>query len=768
MPLTYSGPVADQADQVTRGHPELGPEGGSTLRAEMRDRLITLRDMDRPLRLATGLAFAVLVGAGLLVALRSIGGPSVYLGAGTSEATPILVGSLVLLAFGMGYLLTGAVLATWWVAVPLLVVVTGAAGYEVGAFGSLLAGHGVGDLLPTWARWTTRLIVVGLWVVAGYVFVRDRAHTDRRTRVVVLLLNSTLVGAYLLVIFFSVPERGGLSLGGATATQVMVDLAILVNPLLQVAAVDYGEWGQLLGQRTGRVAARYRAAIATAIALAAGAGLVVWGILKAPSIGLRYLGYPALMLAGIVVLALVIGRLLGAHHRTWHEPFNYLGLLAVSALVLLISAVVSLATPTTVFASSAKDHYGFADPSGRFLASSGASARRILQGPEQFTILVPQGMARDSRRDITAFTDYEGTRTGPPKTLDQVLFTVVPGALDVPTQLQQLGADPSQTSSYAGWTVASLVSSDRVGLAAARNYIEDGQPVTAIMEATAPAVEFHTELPVLLAFLNSFRPGSQAPASVLAEDTAVDYTPVWGRTITTSLAIGALLLIIAAVGRKRLSPRVLAPLLLFPATALLTLVLFSNYLGRYLAGARADWPSVGPSGLYFGVGLLGLAAVVGARVFNRGDPARAARSTTAVLAFEVAVFVLAAMDVLYGHAVSAGRAAVAAGLILLVALAWEVATSGRSLLNRGTAAMPRASRVLLYSGYVVVVAGAVLFFTGQRATSTGQVVEAAFEPESVTQAALFRLALPVLAVATLLGVFGRHRSGEDEPVGAAN
>jgi len=730
-----------------------GDENESSLRDEFRRRLISVRDMDRQLRLATGLAFAVLLGGGLLVALRSIGGPSVYLGNGTGEATPILAGSLVLLAVGVGYVLTGAELAAWWVTVPVLVVVTGAAVFEVGAFGNLLAGHGVGDLIPAWARWVSRLVVMGLWAVAGLVFLRDRR--DRATRLLVLAVNSVLVGTYLLVIFLSVPQRGGLSFGGATVTQLMIDMAILVSPLLQVVAVDFGEWGELVGERAVRLTGRLRSGATTAGALAASAGLIAWGLLDAPALNFRYLGNPALMLAGLVLVAVVAGWRLRLHQREWREPFNYLNLLGVSGLILLVSAAVSLTTVSTVYASSAIDRYQFADPSGQFLASSGASVQRVLQGPEQFTVLVPHGMVRQSRTAITAFTDYESSPRSPGgvRSLDQLVVTAVAGSLDLRAQLQGLGADPSLAAPTGPWTLAPLSTADRAGFAAARTYLEDGSQVTAVLEATAPLDEFKAELPVLLSFLHSFRPGNQPVASVHVEENTVDPTPTWGRIIVTSLIISAVLLLIVAAGGRRLADRVVAPLVLFPLASLLALLFYDNYFGRYLVGSRADWPIVGASGLYFGLGALGMAGVALGRLRARKTLERARRTDSAILAFEVAVIGLGLMNILYGHAVSASRAAVAAAVILLVALTWEVATSGQSLLNRGSDAMPRASRVLLFSGYVVVVAGAILFFSGQRATSTGAVVESAFEPESVTQGALFRLALPVLVVITLQRVF---------------
>jgi hypothetical protein len=112
------------------------------------------------------------------------------------------------------------------------------------------------------------------------------------------------------------------------------------------------------------------------------------------------------------------------------------------------------------------------------------------------------------------------------------------------------------------------------------------------------------------------------------------------------------------------------------------------------------------------------------------------------------------MDALYDHALRASRVSVWAAVTVLVAIAWDVTMSGESLTNNDSRHFPRATRLLAFLGYVLLLAATVLFYTAQRGAVNGQPTEALFEPEAVTQNGLFRVALPV-AVLLLLLRFGR-------------
>src|SRR5262249_8928895 len=70
------------------------------------------------------------------------------------------------------------------------------------------------------------------------------------------------------------------------------------------------------------------------------------------------------------------------------------------------------------------------------------------------------------------------------------------------------------------------------------------------------------------------------------------------------------------------------------------------------------------------------------------------------------------------HALSAAAAAISSGFFL-VALLWDLLTSGEQVTNRESRAFPREARVLFYLGYTVFAASTFLYLISQRLISTG-------------------------------------------------
>jgi hypothetical protein len=103
-----------------------------------------------------------------------------------------------------------------------------------------------------------------------------------------------------------------------------------------------------------------------------------------------------------------------------------------------------------------------------------------------------------------------------------------------------------------------------------------------------------------------------------------------------------------------------------------------------------------------------------------------------------------------------------AAITLLIAMGWDITLSGESFTNHGGRHAPRATRVLCFLGYVLLLAATVLFYSAQKAVTTGAGTEAFFEPEAVTMAGLFRLGLPVALLLFLLRL-GSGRDDDREP-----
>ncbi|MDQ1744448.1 MAG: hypothetical protein QOE23_2787 [Pseudonocardiales bacterium] len=123
---SMSAAVATVATESAHGSDDAAGSGllsetvereASSLRAVFRERRISLTTMDRPLRWATGGALASPLGVALLIALRDVPASNVVLGRSGGQvvqvSAPLFIATLALLALGLAYLVTGAILASW-------------------------------------------------------------------------------------------------------------------------------------------------------------------------------------------------------------------------------------------------------------------------------------------------------------------------------------------------------------------------------------------------------------------------------------------------------------------------------------------------------------------------------------------------------------------------------------------------------------------------------------------------------------------------------
>ena len=141
------------------------------------------------------------------------------------------------------------------------------------------------------------------------------------------------------------------------------------------------------------------------------------------------------------------------------------------------------------------------------------------------------------------------------------------------------------------------------------------------------------------------------------------------------------------------------------------LLYFADEYARGLFGPGVHVPYVGQAGLYFSAS--GLLAFLALFIPFR-DPAPDARCVVGLIGLLATVWTLVGMAALYDHALTASRIAIWAAVIVLVAIAWDVVMSGESMTNEGTRRIPRATRVLAFLGYVILVAATVLFYAARQ------------------------------------------------------
>ena len=117
----------------------------------------------------------------------------------------------------------------------------------------------------------------------------------------------------------------------------------------------------------------------------------------------------------------------------------------------------------------------------------------------------------------------------------------------------------------------------------------------------------------------------------------------------------------------------------------------------------------------------------------------------------IALFVMAAVYAIYGAAIPLGDRRVEIEVaIFLVALIWDLFTSGREITGADSPAFPRAARVLSYLGYLVVVSTIALFISTQTLASSGESLPKLVESEDVVRQGLVWLGAPLLLLRTAL------------------
>ncbi len=171
-----------------------------------------------------------------------------------------------------------------------------------------------------------------------------------------------------------------------------------------------------------------------------------------------------------------------------------------------------------------------------------------------------------------------------------------------------------------------------------------------------------------------------------------------------------------------------------------------------------------------GIATLGAVAVV---VLTRRGRGSATRVLAAVLAADVGIQVLAWVDQLFNRSAEVADKvtrgfSVWAAVVLLAALLLEILGSGEAITNRHDRGFPRQSRVLLYLGYVVLVAASVLYFASLHDPANGTLRESQFDSETWVHQGLLFLGVPLVLTLLLGGLLRtRHRAEAAAAAGEA-
>ena len=730
----------------------------TSLRRLFAERRISIATMDRPLRVATAGAIASIVATVLLLALRDVGSSSVYLGRGEGGVTqigqPLFIAVLVLISLGFGYLYAAVSLTSLWIAAPAAVVMTFGIGVYTGALGDLVGGLNIFGIVPTWVQWTDRAILVALVLLTVGARLLDQSRRrEPRTRIFLVVVFAALIGGYLAIFRIGMPTLGGLNLYGATIDAILSSLVFVMWPILQVAAVDFGEWGQLTGERLTHAVSRGRQRVLWVTGVLAAAAMTAYGYWKLQD-GYGWVSGDTLLqaLRGVSLLGIAVLVLIGLFYglrlqrRQWKTGVSFAALVAATAFTGVL--LPNLAASMTGAFSNLKPAE-VATEKGEYAPGADVLIQRGDSGPTAYSFQVPRGWIVHNNGKVIQANNYDGK--GGYERVATLLFSVV----DLPLAEQGFGVSEDERVSFGGWDGAKFTGKDGVEgyiwIRPVENPNASGTYV--VYEAVQGSVyKLEPATPLFKAVLTSFRGDGAAPAALPAaeEESQTPAGLVHHRlalVVLLGLVVALVVLLFGLAYWRRWRPQWVATGLVVGMVSVFSLLYNGTDIGDYLFNGSFHLPHLSEYGVLFGAGVLGLATVLVTRARNLHGTRTGRLLIGGVIGLNTALAGLELMMWLYGRALSASRISVWAAVILLVAVVWDVTMSGESMTNHGTSHLPRGTRVLGFFGYTILLAGTVLFYTSEKVISTGRAAEAFFEPEDITRNALFRVALPVLLLA---------------------
>ncbi|MCA1597447.1 MAG: hypothetical protein LC769_00225 [Chloroflexi bacterium] len=734
--------AAEQSAHEEHGAHE---EHETGLRHVFHERAIALRTMDRPLKLVTGLALAELLGSAALLAVRSLHIPlpaiSVFVQEGHlyQMPLPVFVASLFFLALAWSYMLAGALHAHPLVRLGGLALFTWAmleirdvtqGPYQAAATVVLALLWAVG--LATW-------IIDRRAIKAGAPERGHRHHLRMLTFCVVFLL----VAALYAVAWISLNGLGAMLFPSAVSVQLDT-LQFAIIPILFLAGTDFAEWGEVVGERLAEATGRVR----PPRLLAAVTALVAIAILVNIAVQFHHEALHQLVL-GLIALGLV--GLLATRvrlHAALPERVPYAAL-AVAAIA--VFAVILVQTPSIVFSTvnqAAARRAAQAHPGGAL-----TPYRHDTRAPH-FSIAYPAQWELQTIEDVgpkqPLILDFNGIHAA-----NVAIMYVVASSATVEKTLARLRTEwfgvayrgkvvqAKPAPAHGPWQVTSYTETARKGAQPLlRGYVWERREgkLFWLMMSMAPARFYTFYGATFQDMVDSWSPTlGPAGESTLAGDAPAAGTVTVGDRMSANegfiaLAIALLGGAALALGVRRVRSGPLAAATLFVVVGSLTLF-FSELPTMRLVYGHA-LPLLPPGqhlhipGYQAAVALASL-LVLGLLVARRCLTARCSALLALIFGLNIALQVVAWIFDGYGRASDlSGRLSIAQGAIVLLALLWDVTMSGEEITNVEGRIFARHTRVLLFFGYVMLVATQVLYYSSLQVQATGAAAEAQFETRS--------------------------------------
>jgi hypothetical protein len=711
-------------------------EEHETLIGAFRQRALALLRAERSLRLYTGIAIAELLVCTILVLTGDLPLPRMGITSGGNSLDtipiPILVLSLALQSIAWGMFLTGLLDTRW----PILVAGLGLFYFAFGQFVEPFT------LFPVYLYALLLLLVS----VSGVIAVGRwrRRHGAGMPGFGLFLANVFLVAAVYAVAWLESAQGGSAVLFGLTLSVQLGFLSFLIITVLFLAGTDFAEWGEVAGERLGRLAQRLERVgpwVVPGIVVAVSVAILADTIRQYQQGMVQQLVMA--LLALLLVLVVVLAARALRHRRPVRLPVAAMVLAAGFDLIFFVIAVLGAGAVTTTPAASI----------------NGISfATYQYQKEPKFSIERPalwEVQAFDSGPGLVYFSGLHAANQG--------MFYVVsfspadagsdPMAAWVALCCAGQAVLSSNPRPHGPWTEADLTVHLAGGDLAGTTWTRTSGGRVWLLYGISNSRIVDLNTPVFRHMTDTWREGTAAapaPAgTAAAQNTSENRTLAINAGIWLLVAIGCWLFLVL---RRRARPALVA--------AAIFLVLVGGLyglqsLGQVLAafGIRLQIGPVHIQGLRIqgeqaAVAIITLAAVAWFGVRRRlraGTPV-----LLALVGLSIGLQMLSWMFWVFDQKQSGGGLTAIGLALVTLALLWDIVMSGGAMAQGHGRWFPRHSRVLIYFGFDVLVAATVLYFESLRNQVTGHADGLALNTDFWPQTGLIILGVPMLLALFIL------------------
>lgn len=749
-------------------------EDDDTVLPYIQKRRFTFKGMSRPQRFISGLAIGQLLASALLILLNLVPQPPVPVQTldGTIDiASGAFIAAVIFSILAWSFLLAGALHG------PILMrlLVLGAFSYV------LLQTPAMGIMIV--AR-IVLLAVLWIWGLVVWLIERHAAqereeqaqqaarHEQPSTQVqqddltrpdwglylptflpvlIILILYHVLYLGYFVTPGFA-PSQA-LLLFSAVVEIAMRSLTLLLIPVLFLAGSDFAELGESLARSAGTLIGRFRARtpwpLALAIALLTLFIIERSGPAWTGSVGNWLADLFTQLAVGAVIIAVLCGVIYLA--RLWRRPASALHIKTrLLVLATLLTLVLGIYVPGAIAVWQSYVQHP-ATPAG----VKGFTTYQQTDVQPNFSIAYPSKWVYKVGENDAALTDV--IFVDPSTSGDFAVIRYPQRGTSFEDDLPQFLSDlctPActisflQITTHGQWQVFPFSGQGKEGMAWMRD--SDGQRWL-LLGMTSPAY-FNQAKPVYTTMVDSWT-GGQISGQVQTTEVENTVNRVSSVLLVLVPLLASLLLASPFLLGRRKKPDI------FAAGAVFFLVLGVVNLGYRLPDIAAAIDSrlhlvFGLSSMVFTVAVATL-LVLGWLLFKRKITDENTRFLSLLLVLNGGLGFVALMVWIYGLALHNGLGdkwvVILQALLLVVALGWDIFTAGE-ITNRGGLDSPRHTRLLLFLGYIMLVATAVLYFSSQQTPGGKPLQELFFESENWPQFGLLLLGVPLVITTFILQV----------------